>query len=435
MKKKLPLLAVCSMVLFFAAAQNVGIGTTTPVARLHVADSNVLFTGAAVFINPGNPPVSGAGTRMMWYANKAAFRVGAVSGNNWNKDSIGYFSFASGEDSKAKGYASTAMGASAATGEYSFSAGGNSLAKGDYSLSIGFIDTAAALSSIAIGNGSKALGQNSIAFGNNTLAKEDLSLAMGNNAEARDLASYSIGEGTIAKATGGFTIGIYNDTTDAPIPSTPNLTDRLFQIGNGDYDNRNNSITILRNGNTGIGVLNPLEKLDVAGKTKTTSFQVTSGAASGSVLISDAAGNAVWQTLPSTNSGLEASTFASQSIPNNVLTKVIFDSEFTDDAVAFNTVTSELTIPSTGFYHLNSAISFSTVLPANTFVVLYLYNNGSLIKIKRSTNTGQPTIDISADIKLTANDIITVYVSQASGAPAIVENGREGTYFSAFKVY
>jgi hypothetical protein len=258
---------------------------------------------------------------------------------------------------------------------------------------------------------------------------------MGNNAEARDLASYSIGEGTIAKATGGFTIGIYNDTTDAPIPSTPNLTDRLFQIGNGDYDNRNNSITILRNGNTGIGVLNPLEKLDVAGKTKTTSFQVTSGAASGSVLISDAAGNAVWQTLPSTNSGLEASTFASQSIPNNVLTKVIFDSEFNDDAVAFNTVTSELTIPSTGFYHLNSAISFSTVLPANTFVVLYLFNNGSLIKIKRSTNTGQPTIDISADIKLTANDIITVYVSQASGAPVIIENGREGTYFSAFKVY
>ncbi|MBK7040698.1 MAG: hypothetical protein IPH46_09560 [Bacteroidetes bacterium] len=67
-----------------------GIGTTNPSARLHVADSSVVFTGpASLPVIPSMPPLSGAGTRMMWYADKAAFRVGSVSGNQWDKDSIG----------------------------------------------------------------------------------------------------------------------------------------------------------------------------------------------------------------------------------------------------------------------------------------------------------------------------------------------------------
>jgi hypothetical protein len=58
---------------------NVGIGTTNPLARLQVADSNVLFTGpASVPLSTTSfPPASGAGSRMMWYPQKAAFRVGA----------------------------------------------------------------------------------------------------------------------------------------------------------------------------------------------------------------------------------------------------------------------------------------------------------------------------------------------------------------------
>ena len=48
-------------------------------------------------------------------------------------------------------------------------------------------------------------------------------------------------------------------------------------------------------GNTGIGTLTPSEKLDVSGKTKTTNFQMTSGATNSYVLTSDASGNASWQ--------------------------------------------------------------------------------------------------------------------------------------------
>lgn len=54
-------------------------------------------------------------------------------------------------------------------------------------------------------------------------------------------------------------------------------------------------------GNVGINQTNPTEKLEVAGKTKTTNLQVTNGAGVGKVLTSDATGNATWQNGASIN--------------------------------------------------------------------------------------------------------------------------------------
>jgi hypothetical protein len=91
---------------FFAQSQNVGIGTTTPLARLHVKDSSVLFsaTGEAPFeALQGNPPVSGEGRRMMWYPVKAAFRAGYVLTTAWDKDNIGLYSVAVCYNSEASG--------------------------------------------------------------------------------------------------------------------------------------------------------------------------------------------------------------------------------------------------------------------------------------------------------------------------------------------
>jgi hypothetical protein len=54
------------------------------------------------------------------------------------------------------------------------------------------------------------------------------------------------------------------------------------------------ALVVLKNGNTGIGVSAPTNKLEVNGTTKTTNLQMTSGATSGYVLQSDASGNASW---------------------------------------------------------------------------------------------------------------------------------------------
>ncbi|MBK8141179.1 MAG: hypothetical protein IPK57_09235 [Chitinophagaceae bacterium] len=77
---------------------------------LHVKDSSVVFTGPASLPGtPGNPPVSGSPIRMMWYPDKAAFRVG-FNGNRWQKDSIGNYSVAAGYGPAAIGISSVAIG-------------------------------------------------------------------------------------------------------------------------------------------------------------------------------------------------------------------------------------------------------------------------------------------------------------------------------------
>ena len=281
----------------FANAQNVGIGTSTPIARLHVADSNVLFTGPATI--PGTttyyPPASGAGIRMMWYPQKGAFRAGAVNGTQWNKDSIGLLSFSSGYNSKAIGTVSTSMG-------------GNTTASGYYSTSMGEGTTASGYASTSMGFGTNANGHYSTSMGIETNANGDYSTSMGEFTKANGNWSTSMGRGTIANGNystgmGFFTkaksdhslvIGSYNDTT---------ASNRLFEIGNGTADNlRANAMTVLTNGNIGIGTTSPAEKLHVAGNVKAdtvkpNAIKFTPNAGTGKILTSDAAGNANWQAL------------------------------------------------------------------------------------------------------------------------------------------
>lgn len=229
-------------------AQNVGIGTTTPVARLHVTDSNVLFTGPATVpaTTTFSPPVQGAGARMMWYPQKAAFRVGYLEDFHstfWDKDSIGLLSFASGYGTKAKGDYSTAMGAvTTASGIYSTAIGVNTKATGDYSIALGNGANASGFASAAMGFASKASGETSTAMGNFTTAAGPSSTTMGNS--------------TIAKAINSLAVGAYNDNTDNPNNEISSPLDRIFQIGNGTNSLTSNALTVLRNGNMGIGNMN-----------------------------------------------------------------------------------------------------------------------------------------------------------------------------------
>src|SRR6185503_7740586 len=111
-----------------------GIGTINPLAKLHVADSSVVFSGSGFATSPANdPPVSGAGKRMMWYADKAAFRAGYVQNDEWDNDNVGGYSFAAGFNTKAKGLTSIALGnTTSALANYSTGIGLNSNAIREY---------------------------------------------------------------------------------------------------------------------------------------------------------------------------------------------------------------------------------------------------------------------------------------------------------------
>ena len=212
MKKLLPLILCC--VLFFMqtiVAQNVGIGTTSPSARLHVTDSSVLFSATGeIPATPGNPPVYGGGRRTMWYPAKAAFRTGYVSGAEWDKDNIGNYSFASGLNTKASGDYSTALGnTTIASGAYSTACGVQTTASGNYSMAMHYYNTASGSSSTAMGYGSTASGGNSTAMGYRSTASNDGSVAMGHLANCSGTNSIAIGWGSNASGNASVATG-YN---------------------------------------------------------------------------------------------------------------------------------------------------------------------------------------------------------------------------------
>ena len=194
-------------------AQNVGIGTTTPLTKLHVADSSVLFSApSSIPVTVGNVPLSGGGRRLLWYADKAAFRVGRVTGPNWDTDSIGYYSFAEGYNSKAKGQYAFAGGfATDASGPFSVALGGNNFSTGFGSVGLGLNNTSGGEASIALGSGVNASGDFSLATGNFTTASGNWSTAMGYASTASGGSSAAIGYN--ATASGGHSLAIGNNVT------------------------------------------------------------------------------------------------------------------------------------------------------------------------------------------------------------------------------
>ncbi len=190
-------------------AQNEGIGTITPFTRLHVADSSVLFSAVGLASPaPGNPPIQGSGRRMMWYADKAAFRAGYTAGNSWDKVNTGIYSFATGNNTTAFGTGSTALGSgTSASGNYSAAMGQNTTASGTASIAIGFNTNANGSFSMAIGQNTNAGGDISTAAGYGTIASGNVSTAMGDNTIASGLRSTAMGQNSTANGNYSTSMG------------------------------------------------------------------------------------------------------------------------------------------------------------------------------------------------------------------------------------
>ncbi len=227
--KTIPVFIIAQLLFLVAGAQNVGIGTTSPQASLHVAEGSVVFTSTGdIPAMAGNIPVSGVGRRLLWYADKAAFRAGYISGTNWDKNFIGNYSFAAGYDTKASGNFSTALGFNTASiGLISTAMGGNTIASGNYSTAMGANATASGIISTALGYSTTASGGNSTAMGSSTTASGAVSTAMGYYTTASGDNSTAIGNFvTTNSKPGSFIIG------DAGVTAT------YSQLFGNDADNQ-----------------------------------------------------------------------------------------------------------------------------------------------------------------------------------------------------
>jgi hypothetical protein len=224
MRIKFPLLILSLLLSRFLFSQNMGIGTVSPKARLHVLDSNVVFSTSVVELPTlkNDPPISGAGRRMMWYADKAAFCVGGAVGDSWDKPSIGDYSFSCGLECTSSGtYAISGGHLCEASGFSSVALGYNCSAMGNYSIAMGYDNStnsfgvamgqycnAYGVNTIAIGSLSDASGTNSIAIGNSSSTFNDRSIAVGNQAIA--FGSHSIAIGNLVTASGSYSMALGN---------------------------------------------------------------------------------------------------------------------------------------------------------------------------------------------------------------------------------
>ena len=163
----------------------------------------------------------GSGTRMLWFPKLSAFRVGTVSGTDWDLSNIGQYSIAGGGDTTASGDYSAAFGCgSAATGYVAMTFGIGNTSSGYGSLAAGRFSTASGYGAFALGFGNTSTGVFSMAVGSFTTASAYSAFVTG---------SYNVGGGTSNSSV---------------------ATDPAFEIGNGTSStDKSDAFVVYKNGN------------------------------------------------------------------------------------------------------------------------------------------------------------------------------------------
>lgn len=166
-------------------------------------------------------------------------------------DAIGDFSFAIGDGSSASGETSVAMG-------------NDAFASGQFAVAMGSDTTASNANSTAMGENTTASGLSATSLGGNTTASGAYATAMGLNSNASGIGSTAMGFFTNSESYRSTALGSYNIGFGSA--GNWSSTDPLFEIGNGSSNiNRSNALTVLKNGNVGIGTHTPQELLHISG--------------------------------------------------------------------------------------------------------------------------------------------------------------------------
>ena len=262
-----------------------------------VSDNNLIYSAGGNTSTSGSTiPVSGPGRRMMWYADKAAFRAGYVDATQWNSENIGLYSVALGKNSKANGENAMALGWGTIAGTNSTALGYNTLATGNNSTALGNSTTAEGDWSFAAGFNTKASGNYSTALGTAVTTNKQLgsfiigdalggNTAFGNDANNQMMMRFLNGykffagslrlavsinqEGTVGIDQSNQNNGTVNSGLIFGLQSGEGIASKRTAGGNqwglDFYTNYINRISITNLGKVGIGTTTPQQQLSVVG--------------------------------------------------------------------------------------------------------------------------------------------------------------------------
>lgn len=215
-----------------------------------MVSDNFIFGASSI---PKSVPYGDEVSLFYFNKDKGALRVGFMgyeAEERWATENIGSGSTAFGANNTARGLYSTCFGKS-------------NLAGNTGSFIVGYANEALATYSTAIGSYNYSSGPNSFIAGTQNRTYGDNAIVLGHQSQARGYRGVAIGLGLYANSYGSVVLGMYNDTTDTNANAYL-ATDPLLTIGNGSSPLlRRNAVTVLKNGQVGIGNDKPTATLDI----------------------------------------------------------------------------------------------------------------------------------------------------------------------------
>jgi hypothetical protein len=219
----------------------IGVGLSNPKSSLHVSGNFGLLVEGSIDTD-ADLPITGGGTRLMFFPGKAVFRAGHVESTNWDKDNLGNHSVGIGYNSLV-------------TGEFAVVVGGyNNEAHGDYSSVLG-------------GQDNKALGRYSFAAGYKAAATHTGSFVWADYIPDEGAQEFTTTRSNqfLIRASGGVGIGS-NQTESAVLNVQTDRSEKNILVLSGGDNTDAERVIVNASGNMGIGTV-PADnaKLSVGG--------------------------------------------------------------------------------------------------------------------------------------------------------------------------
>jgi hypothetical protein len=134
--------------------------------------------------------------------------------------------------------------------------------------------------------------------------------------------------------------------------------------------------------------------------------------------------------------GFHATVSGVQSIPNNTITTIEFDTEVFDIGSDYNTGTYTFTCPVTGYYHFTAGAGIVDVSDGNG-VQVYIFKNGATFAAQvcySAAGVNNPNPNVSIFTLCTSGDEISVSISHDDGSASNLTTSTATTYFCGYLV-